>query len=644
MQENNSIIIAMLEELLTISKSQRTEQTVNANVDLTPIKDLIENGNRENKEYYDAKTNKLAGFVVNEFSKINKRMDGISEQEQPDFEGVKQQLAEAIDKMDEVKVKHNIDEKRHSFALYTKESWILLSIIIFLMAAGVSAVYHLSRPNIQRDDDALKYRYIKMKGDASAEQIATLEDIFELNRNTEAIEQMREDVENYEEAVRKQAPSLSKRGSKSKRQRNKRAKPSQSRISNSQRITQTRNQNREPMASIKVKFRPSTNENKEGTIYYQIIQNRVIRQLKTDYRLFMHEWNEVESSIIITNSSRQNYLTSIEERVDWDIKRLQSIINQLENKRVKYTADDIIATFQKQSNEQSLFNFMQGVIAKLQQMGKQRTSETYRCTLKSFMQFREDKDVLLEDIDSDLMMMYEAYLRGRGLTKNSTSFYMRILRAVYNRAVEKDLTTNRSPFKHVYTGIDKTVKRAIPLKAIKQIKNLDLSLLPSLDFARDMFLFSFYTRGMSFIDMAYLKKKDLSNGILSYRRRKTMQQLFIRWEKCMQEIVDKYDTDYYSPYLLPILKYPYDRSQYKNMLYRTNKSLKEIAKMVGLSIPLTLYVARHSWASIAKSKNIPISVISEGMGHDSEMTTQIYLASLDNAVVDRANAQILKEL
>ena len=399
------------------------------------------------------------------------------------------------------------------------------------------------------------------------------------------------------------------------------------------------------MASIKVKFRPSTNENKEGTIYYQVIQNRVIRQLKTDYRLFMYEWNEEGGSIIIINSSRQNYLQSIEERIDWDIKRLQSIIAHLENKRQRYTADDIISTFQKQGNEQSLFNFMQGVIAQLQQMGKQRTSETYRCTLKSFMQFREDKDVLLEDIDSDLMLMYEAYLHNRGLTKNSTSFYMRILRAVYNRAVEKELTTNRNPFKHVYTGIDKTIKRAIPLKAIKQIKNLDLSLQPSLDFARDMFLFSFYTRGMSFIDMAYLKKKDLSNGILSYRRRKTGQQLFIRWEKCMQEIVDKYNDDYYSPYLLPILQYPYEnRNQYKNMLYRTNKSLKEIAKMVGLSIPLTLYVARHSWASIAKSKNIPISVISEGMGHDSEMTTQIYLASLDNAVVDRANAQILKDL
>ena len=399
------------------------------------------------------------------------------------------------------------------------------------------------------------------------------------------------------------------------------------------------------MASIKLKFRPSVNENKEGTIYYQIIQNRVIRQLNTDYRLFVHEWNDAENTIITTNNNRQRYLQSIEERIDWDIKRLQSIIKQLEIKRVKYTADNIVSTFQMQTNEQSLFNFMQGVIAQLQQMGKLRTSETYSCTLKSFMRFRENKDVLLVDIDSDLMMMYEAYLHGRGLTKNSTSFYMRILRAVYNRAVEKELTTNRNPFKHVYTGIDKTIKRAIPLKAIKQIKNLDLSLQPSLDFARDMFLFSFYTRGMSFIDMAYLKKKDLSNDILSYRRRKTGQQLFIRWEKCMQEIVEKYKNPS-SGYLLPIIR-PMnsdERTQYQNAMYLINRKLKEIGKMIGVQLPLTMYVARHSWASVAKNKNVPISVISEGMGHDSEMTTQIYLASLDTAVVDNANSMILNSL
>ncbi len=399
------------------------------------------------------------------------------------------------------------------------------------------------------------------------------------------------------------------------------------------------------MASIKVKFRASSVEGKEGTIYYQIIQNRVIRQLKTDYRLFASEWDSKNDMVIICGSSRDNHLQSIQARMDWDIKCFERIIQHLDNKRLKYSADDVVGSFLKGANEQSLFSLMQNIIAQLKQMGKQRTSETYRATLKSFMQFRDDKDILIDEITSDTMLMYEAYLHNKGLTRNSTSFYMRILRAVYNRAIEKDLTTDKKPFKHVYTGIDKTVKRAISLKAIKQIKNLDLSLQPSLDFARDMFLFSFYTRGMSFVDMAYLKKKDLNNGVLTYRRRKTGQQLSIRWEKCMQKIVEKYDNPQ-SNYLLPIIK-PMngdERTQYGNALYLINRKLKSIGNTVNIQIPLTLYVARHSWASIAKSKNVPISVISEGMGHDNEMTTQIYLVSLDTAVVDNANSMILNLL
>ena len=399
------------------------------------------------------------------------------------------------------------------------------------------------------------------------------------------------------------------------------------------------------MASINVKLRTSTADGKEGTIYYQIIHNRVIRQQKTDYHLFTHEWNEKRSTVII-EGNRSNYLQSVKERIEWDVRRWQSIIRQYENKRFKYEADDIVDTFQNTSKEHTLFNFMQSVIARLQLIGKERTAETYHSTLKSFMKYRQEQDILLEDIDSDLMQMYEAHLQSRGISKNSISFYMRILRAVYNRAVEKELTENRHPFKHVYTGTEKTVKRAIPLKSIKQIKNLELPIKSSLDFARDIFLFSFYTRGMSFIDIAFLKKKDLANGILSYRRRKTGQQLFIRWEKCMQEILDKYKENEESPYMLPIInpQEKHERQQYKNILYRINKSLKDIGQQVKLPIPLTMYVARHSWASAARSKNIPISVISEGMGHDSEKTTQIYLASLDTAVVDRANRIILKDL
>ena len=400
------------------------------------------------------------------------------------------------------------------------------------------------------------------------------------------------------------------------------------------------------MVTIKVKCRFMTKTSKEGIIYYQITYNRSVGLFKTDYRLLRYEWDNKKGIITERGKCRYDHLRFIKKCIDKDILQLNHIITQFKDNKMPFTSNDIISVFQAQTIEPSLFCFMQDFITQLRQMGKQRTRETYSAALKSFMRFRANEDIPLKDIDSDLIQIYEAYLQNCGLTRNRTSFYMRILRAVYNRAVEKELITDRTPFKHVYTGVDKTIKRAISLKAIKQIKNLDLSLQPSLDFARDMFLFSFYTRGMSFIDMAYLKKKDLSNGILSYRRRKTGQHLFIKWEKCMQEIVDKYDTSQ-SNYLLPIIK-PFgdidERKQYIYAAHNINRCLKIIGKELGLSVSLTLYVARHAWASIAKSKNVPLSVISEGMGHDSEATTRIYLASLDTVAIDKANSMILKSL
>ena len=394
------------------------------------------------------------------------------------------------------------------------------------------------------------------------------------------------------------------------------------------------------MTSIKIKFRPSTVDGKEGGIYFQIIHNRVVRQLNTDYKVFAEEW-DAESESVVINVNRFNFLLGIQERLSWDVVRLEKVVRTLDIERRRFTADDVITMFHKLTKESSLFTFMQGVIAQLKQLGKIRTSETYTATLKSFMAFRESQDVPLDGISSDMMLLYEAHLKARDVRMNTISFYMRNLRAVYNRAVEKGLTPQNKPFRHVYTGVDKTIKRAIPIKEIKALKELDLSLKPSLNFARDMFMFSFYTRGMSFIDMAYLKKSDLQNGILTYRRRKTGQQLSIKWEKCMEDIVSKYAQNQ-TDYLLPIIKETVnERRQYDNALHMVNYHLKDLSSLLKLQRPLTMYVARHSWASAAKAKNIPLSVISEGMGHDSEATTQIYLASLETSVVDKANKMIL---
>lgn len=400
------------------------------------------------------------------------------------------------------------------------------------------------------------------------------------------------------------------------------------------------------MASIKVKFRPSTVADHEGTIYYQIIHDRKPRQLLTDYHVFPSEWDDNRSTVVTTQKSeRKSVILSIRERIRWDVERLTKIIRKLDNNGMTYTADDVIEEFHRYANEYSLFNFMESQIIKLKQNGKIRTSETYTVTLNSFKKFRQDEDIMLDCLNTEVMEAYEAWHQQRGVSPNTISFYTRILRAVYNRAVEDEIIENRNPFRHVYTGVDKTVKRALPIAIIKKIKVLDLELIPALDFARDMFMMSFMLRGMSFIDMAYLKKTDLKNGYITYRRRKTGQQLTIEWTKEMQMLLDKYPENN-SDYLLPIIKNTgtNERYTYRNVGYNINHNLKTIAKKVGITIPLTLYVARHSWASVAKAKGIPLSVISEGMGHDSEATTQIYLASLDTSVVDKANSLILKSL
>lgn len=401
--------------------------------------------------------------------------------------------------------------------------------------------------------------------------------------------------------------------------------------------------------TVKIKFRPSTVIGRPGTIVYLVTHRRIVRQITTDYKLYPHEWDESKSTVIAINNDdisneRNEIITFVSMRLRQDMDRLNMVIQNLNDKKIAYTSDNVVTAFHELMRTHSFKLFMENTIFRLKRLGKERTSETYTSTLVSFMRFRKGRDLLFEEMTSDLMMEYEAWLKSNGVRMNTVSFYNRILRAVYNRAVEQELTSQRYPFKHVYTGTDKTVKRAIPLKDIKRIKELDLSLKPTLDFARDLFMFSFYTRGMSFVDMAYLKKTDLRDGILTYVRRKTKQALLVKWEKCMQKILDKHPTED-SEYLLPIIRdRNNERRQYRNMLRLVNNNLKKISILAGLHTNLTMYVSRHSWASAAKDQNIPLSVISEGMGHDSENTTLIYLASLDTSRVDMANELILEKL
>lgn len=400
------------------------------------------------------------------------------------------------------------------------------------------------------------------------------------------------------------------------------------------------------MTSIKVKYRPSSVADSEGSIYYQLIHNRKVRQVGTDYRVFPSEWDESRSNVTTKKGGeRYAYIMSIRDRIRWDVERLVKIDRRIDERELNYTVDDVIEEYRKYSTEYSLFNYMENVIARLNQNGRYGTARAYKSALASFKSFRNNQDIMLDCITSEIMENYESWHKSKGNIPNTISFYHRILKAVYMRAVEADIIENRHPFRKVYTGIDKTVKRALAIPLIKKIKNLDLSLKPQLALARDLFILSFYLRGMSFIDMAFLKKSDLHDKQITYRRRKTGQLLTITWTKEMQQIVDRHPKNT-RPYLLPILTedVPDDLIYYYKRLAQHNKYLKVIGKLAGIKVRISSYNARHSWANAARVKHIPISVISEGMGHDSEATTQIYLSSIDTSTIDKANRKIISAI
>lgn len=383
-----------------------------------------------------------------------------------------------------------------------------------------------------------------------------------------------------------------------------------------------------------------------GTIVYLITHRRTVRQITTEYKVFSDEWDEKQSRLVIIHKyGRAEIVRTISRRIHRDIERLNSIIDNLDRKSYEYSSDDIISEFKNTDNAKTLFGFMEDVIGRLYQLEHIGTAKNYHAALGSFKRFRGDEDITLEAIDQIMMEDYQEYLKSTGLSSNSISFYMRILRAVYNRAVEQELTKDCKPFRMVFTGTEKTLKRAISINDIKRIKNLDLSLKPNIEFARDIFLFLFFCRGMSFIDAAFLRKTDVRNGVLTYRRHKTNQVLRIKIINPIKELIDRY-SDKSSPYLLPIIDCSAadERKQYETALRRINNTLKIIADMVKLPLTLTTYVSRHSWATIAKSKNVPVNVISDALGHESIATTQIYLASIDASVIDRVNELIIKEL
>ena len=274
-----------------------------------------------------------------------------------------------------------------------------------------------------------------------------------------------------------------------------------------------------------------------------------------------------------------------------------------------------------------------------------KTAANYRTAANSLTLFWQRNDWTLADILPQEMARYQRWLIDRGLCMNTISCYMRSLRTLYNRGVALQMTADTQPFRKVFTGKEHTRKRSAQEEDILRLSHLNLEDKPSLAFARDIFLFSFYAMGMPFVDIAYLRKEQIRNGRFHYARHKTGQEIVVAIEPCMNEIIRKYEAYSNTPYVFPIINSPdavLAHGQYQNQLRRYNYNLSCLSKRISASQPLSSYVVRHTWASIAYQHDLDVRLISKAMGHTSTSTTMIYIKSLFDPQLADANHQLLK--
>lgn len=400
------------------------------------------------------------------------------------------------------------------------------------------------------------------------------------------------------------------------------------------------------MSTVKAKLRSSSNAAGAGRVVYMINHQQEVGRIPSSIALRESEWDDKEGIAKKALGSDGRTIACANKRIAKDIAAIKGIIGDLEAAGREYEIKDVARAFLRDKATARFPDFMEKEIEIKGKSGRLGTAKTYACSLKRLRDFASSTDCSINVMTEDVVEEYEAWLKARGVCLNTSSFYMRTLRTVHGRMVKEGVVADSQPFSNVYTGIAKTRKRALTAPDIKRIKEEDLSHDRRETFVRDMFMLSFYMMGISYVDMAFLKKSDVSDGKLTYKRMKTGQEITVGINGKIRKQLNRYPSAKDSPFLLPIIRNPKGntRSQYLSALCYANRKLKNIAKKAGVEAKVTTYTSRHTWASIVKQKNIELSIISDAMGHQSESTTRIYLATLDHSKIDRANNIILRGL
>lgn len=417
-----------------------------------------------------------------------------------------------------------------------------------------------------------------------------------------------------------------------------------------------------PKTSIKpmLNIRKDTNSG-YYTLVIQILRLRKRSLIFTPYKLRPEEFDVRRGVAVNRLRTREhlNFIESVNCYLSQQSLILHRIVAELELQGKPFGAAEIVAAFRQQENNRYVNTYFKYRIGMLRSEGKYGTAASLEMTLTAFTRFAAGQLYQFDDIDRGTVEAFRHHLVREGLKPNTVNFYICKLRAVYNRSLLEGYASHGAdPFETVCIRIEKTRKLAVNDDILRQVAKAELS--GDAAIARDLFLLSFYCRGMSFVDMAYLRKSDIREGTIHYRRRKTGQLFTVRILPNTQVIFDRYD-DPSTPFALPILMHrsggvrtpagpcpgtsPDQRRQYERELYdlyQRNRVyylgvLRTFSQRMGLENNLSFNMARHTWASRARRKGIAMSIISEGLGHTTEKTTRIYLEEMESKQIDEAN-------
>ncbi len=327
---------------------------------------------------------------------------------------------------------------------------------------------------------------------------------------------------------------------------------------------------------------------------------------------------------------------------------LDIIFKLEEQKKLKsLTIHQIKELLENKTDSLSFIAFAEEIIQELNDANRIGTARAHKSGLSALKKFAGG-DITFPQLNYLFLIKFEQNHMKNGNTYNGLSVYLRSIRAIYNSAIKRGLV-DRSlyPFTNYEIKSTKTRKRAIGFDAIKKIFDLQLQPGHPLYHSRNLFLSSFYMRGMSFTDLAQLQLLNIIDGRIHYDRQKTGKPYNIKIPDELMKILTPYlQGKGQEDYIFPILKRDTEAEQYKdmdNMRRRYNKKLKKIAKLCGIEANLTSYVSRHSFATRAKNLGIPIANISDMLGHENIKTTAVYLDSLPSDELDNFHEMVIKQ-